>query len=361
MFCFNCGKEIQNEAKFCPFCGTPQNDISTNGTNEPDNEIVDGESHEFSIAYETVVSFDKRFDVYNSLRCGFETRRIRNMMEVQMKNVSDGTDFDGFYEKIIPYTTDLMKKNIEMCVELLFNIGIDYLDSETLTKKINERVSNYEIVNEIFKPIEEIGELAEQLEENSNTRYWSGGGFGFSGAIKGAIGAEILNLGTSALVGGVKFITGTTNDDKINKAKAKIFKDRNLHRKALMLINIMNRELFKLMYEIIREDDSSIPFIKFDESKAMGKFKNIVKMHEEKKISKHQAIEGIGDCIQMYPYNSIFYAYIYRIREASENNLRDIVEYLGLQDDLEVAIKAIDAGRQFSEAISFTYESIISK
>ena len=122
----------------------------------------------------------------------------------------------------------------------------------------------------------------------------------------------------------------------------------------------MNRELFKLMYEIIREDDSSIPFIKFDESKAMGKFKNIVKMHEEKKISKHQAIEGIGDCIQMYPYNSIFYAYIYRIREASENNLRDIVEYLGLQDDLEVSIKAIDAGRPFSEAISFTYESMVS-
>ena len=101
MFCFNCGKEIQNEAKFCPFCGTPQNDIYTNGTNEPDNEIVDGEGHEFSIASATVVSFDKRFDVYNSLRCGFETRRIRNMMEVQMKNVSDGTDFDGFYEKII--------------------------------------------------------------------------------------------------------------------------------------------------------------------------------------------------------------------------------------------------------------------
>ena len=83
-------------------------------------------------------------------------------------------------------------------------------------------------------------------------------------------------------------------------------------------------------------------------------------MYEEKKISKHQAIEGVGNCIQMYPYNTIFYAYIYRVREASENNLRDIVEYLGLQDDLEVVIKAIDTGRPFSEAVSFTYENIVS-
>ena len=75
MFCQNCGKEVSEETKFCPFCGNAVNQISSK--NE-DSKVVNL-SKKLNIYYEY---FSKLSDIYNLYKIG---NTLTNNLDWQKK------------------------------------------------------------------------------------------------------------------------------------------------------------------------------------------------------------------------------------------------------------------------------------
>lgn len=70
-FCSNCGKELTNEAKFCPNCGTAT--ILNNDNTETRKTVYEGEIHKCPNCGETLNSF-----IANCPTCGFELRGTKS-------------------------------------------------------------------------------------------------------------------------------------------------------------------------------------------------------------------------------------------------------------------------------------------
>ena len=72
-FCYTCGQQINDGAKFCPICGTP-----TNNENTKRKSVYDGKIHKCPNCGEVLDSF-----VINCPACGFELRETKSSETVQ--------------------------------------------------------------------------------------------------------------------------------------------------------------------------------------------------------------------------------------------------------------------------------------
>lgn len=89
MFCSNCGKRIQNNAKFCMYCGTPVGDIANN---EKD-EITTGER------CSDAVEEDFSYDDYSN--CGNGKVSFPKMFrKFFSKNIKEYFSFKGTYSRL---------------------------------------------------------------------------------------------------------------------------------------------------------------------------------------------------------------------------------------------------------------------
>ena len=288
----------------------------------------------FPIYYDYNVGFDMRFRQYNAIRSFFEHEATSKEIAAQIMFSVTVRSFDQVYTFALPQSVEFIKTLAESAVEILMKLGIDYIDSQKIMDELDKRCNIFDVFDEVIVAKKQIEALEQGLEQNSNEsgNYWVGGGFGITGAIKGAIKAEIMNVGTEALIGLGKMITGNTDSDKINKAKNQLFESRPLVNCCTNGINHMCSEMFFIIYKIIT-DNGIMPPMTFEEEKAVGKYKNIVTMYEKRKCNKHQAIESLCQCIELYPYHLWFPAYIYKIAEASEDNLIKLTKYLGINMD----------------------------
>lgn len=331
MFCSNCGKEILDKVNFCPWCGEKNSIINcqSNSVSARNNVIVP-KPYVFPIAYECSVAFDVRFHQYNQLRSEFFKQGSSAELLGEMMYAEECKTFDNVFNEVLPWSIEKIKDIIDYAISILIKFGIDYIDKQTLLDEISERADKMGVFNDLANAEKIIEELKSNLNYASeNSSYWRGGGFGITGAIKGAITAEVLNVGTNALVGAVKSLTGNTDDDKINKVKKRLFEEMDLIGCCTHAITVMSMETFNIMHRLL-VSEGLMPPVEFDEKKAIGKFNNIKSMYEEEKLTKKQAVEAICECIERYPYNIEYYLYIYNLSLFSEKNLNKITSYLGM-------------------------------
>lgn len=89
MFCSNCGKRIQNNAKFCMYCGTPVGDIANN---EKD-EITTGER------CSDAVEEDFSYDDYSNCENG-KISFPKMFRKFFSKNIKEYFSFKGTYSRL---------------------------------------------------------------------------------------------------------------------------------------------------------------------------------------------------------------------------------------------------------------------
>lgn len=344
MFCSNCGKEISDNVNFCSWCGNKLSiNISSNSTVQ--KEIKIPKPYIFPIAFDCSIAFDAKFHQYNKIRSEFYRQGSSNEIKGEMIFREKCRTFDDVFNTVLPWSVGKIKEGIDYAISLLMKFGIDYIDKKTLTDEITDRAGEIGVFNELDNAEKIIDELKQRLNYSNNNYHWMGGGFGITGAIKGAITAEVMNIGTNALVDVAKSITGNTNDDKINRAKSKLFEEINLIGCCTRSITTMYMETFYVMHKIL-VSNKLMPSISFDEKKALGKFNNIKSMYEREQLTKKQAVAGICECIEIYPYNLAYYLYVYQLSMYCEENLHKITEYLGMKESFMIISElVIDANR----------------
>ena len=237
MFCMNCGTQLPEGAKFCFKCGTDMNQFFAGDSKEkgdtslkaetiqdtPRKETVTLNIGNWKVEYpESIKTYIESYSFYADL-AGNESRKF----EQYYKNAGINC-----LEDVLDKGASIFATQIQAILEISFNrllkFGVD-----TLTPSMYwDIIFTYNNPDEVFQPFQKsadaIIEFASRLAnmrdaERMMRGKWVGGGFGIKGAIKGAIKAGVMNMGTNALRGIGDTITNASDKAKLNKIRAAAF------------------------------------------------------------------------------------------------------------------------------------------
>ena len=286
----------------------------------------------FKILGRYEVNFTSDFVKYNEVRSVLE--RNEAFAQTVFREICwespEFHSFDGVFSKMMPAAMHHIEGAAETGVELLMKHSVDYIDKDALLERVFEKCSFESAFAEIFAAREVVLEAMGEIQAETPSSRWVGGGFGFTGAIKGAIKASAMNLAADALSGFGKMITGNTKDARIRKIKEAVYEEINPVYVCIRGFHTVYENMIKCILEILIEE-GQIPNVTIgDTKKVEGKYKNIVRRYESGSCSKDEAITNLCQCIEMHPYHYWWPAYIYKIDKRSKNDILKLGEYLGL-------------------------------
>lgn len=383
MFCFKCGAKLVEGALFCSMCGTKQPteqsttmtqssppSPSTQVTSPSESTMTFVRTVQNSCANGTVV-----YPVYGSynvrmtkgLACYTrEYMVVREVLAGLSAMVSFSAD-EGSYDKVFDEQTQTFIECLEKFIDkvlltsMLLANGIDYIDSSDLMEQAKKKIPNY--IGKLVQSQKTVSQYQVQLGlEADSGGYWTGGGFGLTGAIKGAIQAEMLNIGTDLAKSAFKSLTGTTDKDKIRKLKEKLYRDEKLYSVLPNALWHVCDQLFDDTYSIlitegIREQYS------FDIKKASAKYNNLEKFIQGQSVSNETILKTLCACIELNPFDYDYYSSIYRMVPENEvrRNLLAIVNSNGTNPILEKRFDDIDFANFADMLKAYTTDEYVLK
>lgn len=258
-----------------------------------------------------LLNYSREYHAFEAMIMVQAAEIIKNCMGVKNYDELLSQQFDFIAEKIREVMTYVFD-------EMILAEGLDNISSTELREKVEEAfIEHFSLV---MKAQETVAAYEEQLgiESQCRTR-WHGGGFGITGAIKGAIKAEMMNVGTDIARGIFKSITGTTDADKIDKLKNKLFNELKNDKKdeTIEAFHHMSMDFFDFAYikliENGRRDEVS-----FDREGAYTKYQNTMYLFSKDKKTFDDTFYSICDCIELNPLEEKYYVTLYRMAPTPE-------------------------------------------
>lgn len=210
MYCYHCGKKLEHPVKVCVYCQKGISDSTDVLIENIFNELEQytpvlrpDPKREFRIGYQSVVIDDeihalctvRKFvltlqeNTCDSMLSYIHYMSLKNLVEVGERKVKK------------------MLKNISYSIFTFLKKNKIHIN-HTMKKEI---FAMEELSAAIWEPIYEVGSLFDGIHSiavqrrkamqrpRTRTSTWVGGGFGFTGAIKGKIKADIMNVGADVL------------------------------------------------------------------------------------------------------------------------------------------------------------------
>lgn len=358
MYCHNCGFKLMDNVKFCPNCGTKvlvfdgavenKNNVNEATIGSAVVDIADS-MITLPITVNNTITLDESLLVYAHEFHEIEEYVVKK--EQRIRKIGDSLQsFDDIIEKQAPIFVDEVQNIMNYIFEKkLLAEGIDDISITVFEEDIEEAMENYlapliQAQNTIRAYEYELG-----IEAESGP-VWSGGGFGISGAIKGAIKAEALNIGTDIAKGLFKTITGTTDTDKINKLKAKLFKELQKKDCVADAAYSIGIDMFCKVYSILIKAGRRMSIKGYDKKSALAKYKNTIRMNKNGMKNAEECLQAFCQCLELDPIEKEYYRVLYRIDSSSRANLLQIytdgkatalLEQVFLEEDLKEKVNEI--------------------
>ena len=166
--------------------------------------------------------------IYGQIRIPFRKMAIvlRRALNAQYEKANGISTVISLFPEIVAET---QKKVFENYVELLEKCELD-IDTEGFMNKYYFKFQYERYIDSILESYAEIINRKKELEKirelqrNHPTMKWQGGGFGLSGAIKGAVMAGALNIGTDMIRNLGVSAQKSTDNAKTKKALTNLYK-----------------------------------------------------------------------------------------------------------------------------------------
>lgn len=275
IICPECGKEFSDLAKACPQCGCPVDAIVEMKKEEKKTyKIV----NTYNILGD-IFNVNESLDKYLKMRKRIEDGRNR-YIDIAKDLYYGFGNIDRLIEEFPEHYSVLVETQIKNAVDILNSCGIYDIDVATFYKKYQKEID----VTRYFSPIVEkylaILDYQNYAEEYHNyvrevrKHTWSGGGFGVSGALKGSIKAELMNVGTG-------FIHSFSDNSKraedrvyVEQEKFKLYKNEETQK---MVVQAYVRIYDAISVAELKELASAnvIEIYSLDRKKAIAIFNNI--------------------------------------------------------------------------------------
>ena len=393
MFCMNCGTKLPDKAKFCYKCGekvviegesdniietsdsskmiasenseksvpinssvavkTDNTEVEAVAVSSQGTDNVKDENEGTKNALETVKNQDGRdFTVLgNTIHFPEDTFRVcifhRRYVELAYKSADEAyEDFLAKFEKSKDDMTEIhnafitaivtnCSDGIDHAFNDLISKEIDTITKERFVSLLNDRIKNSEVYQQILQGIDNIEEMKRQLayEKEANKANWVGGGFGLTGAIKGAINAKALNIATDGLSSLGRTLTGNSYSSRLSRYSDAQVGSAKYYANGVYNI-VCNFIKFDLPIDVnkIFAERHIMPLASFYSSDALyNRRENVKELLRTFKISKEKAIKKLCDSLPLTHNRIKFYEDLLDLDIEAYEGLSEIAQYDGHQ------------------------------
>ena len=319
MFCWNCGKKISDISKFCPHCGskviTPVTEISTENSAQQSISSNNSNNSVF-ISFPLrglTIQFDSRIQTYTRLHKEFigRYRQFISKRSFQLQKDIAGLkpqELDNCLDMFLQYSKEAFDWLVKTTHQELLADKIYHVSANQLSSMIQESATNFSDEYTIFseKYLEIVAneqQLAEyKAQKRAGRSRWEGGGFGVAGAIKGAVTAGALNIGTD-LVRSIGYAwTDSTDKERIVKEKRALLSSKNWLSVFYQRL-LMDAECVFDIYSVILSENGKIELPEINRDKALVLFENAKSITQ-----RGTQLQLIAEGIRTDPFIPFIYA-----------------------------------------------------
>lgn len=291
--------------------------------------------HVFTV-HEREIRFSRAQDIYNAIEQQFWPRYNETVNDFDRFYSSNISSFEDIFRYLPEGADKRIRDLVISSVDILSSHGVlSYTPVSFYGEYENELI--YEpCMQELYEAREQIAQAREQQEQyraakKASRGRWQGGGFGFSGAIKGAMMAGVLNAG-SGLIHGVGDSFAAAGDwAQIAGMKRQIFQHVQKSGMLKQAFYLRCRRIFYEILEIVGYE-LNVQMPDYDEEKVDATFKNAAVQHRKGQLSDEQYFDYLLKCVQLYPYNSRIYGEMYELYPEEDKKLQSLADYLYLKD-----------------------------
>lgn len=338
MYCMECGTKLPDTAKFCFNCGSKISVVNSQNIREEVPSKMDEQSEEVVILPCRIdgVSIEFSKSIYDNIK--YRALFIRNGFALKRKlvqySITNVKKFDDLFNLEIPECLDYIKMSVRMAIDELIKLNIFEFDVDSFVEQFdiaNEFISDIE---KVTKKYDEILAYADELTYKRNIQRatrskWQGGGFGLGGAIKGALTAGMLNMGTSVFRGIGDSITDSRDTGKIQEIKRNAFIANNYQALIANAVFNANERIGYAFCTILQSEgilSEVIPLV--DNYSLQTRLDNLEKKYQEKALSKSETRDIVIEWIEKNPFSVQYYDFLYRVLEIDNVEVAELSQYL---------------------------------
>lgn len=346
MFCYNCGKELNDDFNLCPYCGADITRYSDETADKAKEYIVEPDVKFELLGRE--LFFSPRFLEYNTLRKRF-FEKAESLEEEYIKFYkSRKHTFVGLFDEEIPEVVQKVTSAVRFGVDVLMEYGIDDIDDTMLANMVVQSGNIKESLGYIYAKAGEIQRYAENLGDYRDIKkasrgHWEGGGFGVTGAVKGAIVAGAFNIGAGAFHGIGDTLTKASDKAKISGMKQELAIDPRVATCLFDTVYDFSTKVFYCVEKLLIENDL-IDEYDFDEAAANARAKNYIARIASQASAENveKAIDILCDCIQQAPYSTILYVHLYNLFTGRKSDIHSAAKFFGNERNYKLSLLSAD-------------------
>lgn len=329
MTCKKCGRTIKDDFAICPYCGS-----TIQATEEPVSEC------KFSVAGRTIVVPDSLVK-YDTLRKRFSSKAEELENEYIEFYDKRTHNFNGLFDEEIPEVVRKVVLAVKFGVSVLMEYGIDDIDEDELSERVVSANGDIkQALEPIYAKVAEIIEFEESLNDYRNAQrmgrsQWEGGGFGVGGAIKGALTAGALNLGTNVFRGIGDSITNSSDREKISKLKRELVTAPETFK---LLTDTLYKQAFNVFYSVkdILISEHIIEPVAFEIKRAVARVRNNIEQYKAQRENEevyNRTMDVLCECVLLAPYSAeiYFHLYTYTTTVADKAEVHTLAQYFGIE------------------------------
>ena len=374
MFCMNCGTKLPDKAKFCYNCGEKINIEEDSNNNAPSSNSTEKQrtikenDNSFTQAKNKEDSVDKKVSdvkavkvqngrdfkiLDNTIHFTDETIKVCEFHKryVEIAYESGDKAYNYFLQKFEETKDDMYgiqdifisslaycSEGVDYAFNDLIRHGVDIITKDKLAGLIDKRIKESDEYKQILKGIENIEKMKHQLavEKEMNKANWVGGGFGLSGAIRGAINAKVLNMASDGLSSLGRSITGNSYSSRLDRYKNAQVGSAEYYANGVWEI-VVGFIKFDLPDYVNNKLSSVFKMPKayfYTSTPLQNRRKNIQELLRTFKITKEEAIKRLCETLPLTHNRKKFYDDILNLDMDAYEGLSEIAELDGNQDVL---------------------------
>lgn len=355
-YCCYCGAKLMVNAKFCSNCGepVPSEEDQPIGSSVPENvldvQISDTTVDNASISPYVVkfckreLKFDPRFEEYNKLRRRYFDRGNTLTQKFVSYYKANVHDFDTLFDKGLESFIANAKEFLEFSVSIAHEYGSLDVDMEWYLQFSDEAVGFCSVMNYYRDISVQLIGLAETMAsyraaKSSRQSYWQGGGFGIAGAIKGALTATALNLGSDMMRSIGNEIGNSSDRAKLRKLEQNVYQERDHCEYLTRALDSWFEAMWRVTENVLKQHNLVPDFDSGSALMPILEADDIVHNATTNTPDSEydRAIDLICQGLPHDPYCSIMaYTVLYQIPQTDKNEIQEFVQFLGIEAEYNV-------------------------
>lgn len=304
--CPDCGKMVSSRIAMCPDCGCPSEFFE--GANEKQVGTESQVEYKIFDFKQCTIKYPQNAEKFaglygDYLKIGFEKYKLLRVIYRELG------DADSVAKKLGNEAQKIIDEQIGIVLSNLYENGISMSMAQFKQKYADKYPLSYEVfLDSFFEEYNNILGKQSQMRHNREVSYanrmrWSGGGFGMAGAIKGAVQAGVLNVGSSMISGLGNAVIESVNEGSIERRKQRLFENQSIMNETCEGMIICMNGLFAAFTDELYVSGKLGSKIEIDFDSANVKYEAMVKYEKD----NQKIFATVIECLGLYPASRTFY------------------------------------------------------